>query len=201
MQRLMLFTVIGIGVLGVAAAGLWLAVRSSVERVVYDVLDDDKALAIEIRSYPPMVVAETHRRGDRDGAIRSAFSPLARYIFARDRGGEKIAMTAPVTQSPVGDAWQVRFVMPAGASLGTLPPPERDDVTLTQLPGSRKAAIRFSGVADDALLSEKERVLRRWMAANDLRGETVTYAFYDDPVTPGFLRRNEVLIDLEPSAP
>ena len=28
------------------------------------------------------------------------FGPLADYIFAKDRAGEKIAMTAPVTQAP-----------------------------------------------------------------------------------------------------
>jgi len=58
-------------------------------------------------------------------------------------------------------------------------------------------AIQFSGVANDQLLAEKEATLRTWMARQklDARGPA-TYAYYNAPFTPGFLRRNEVMIEV-----
>jgi hypothetical protein len=53
----------------------------------------------QVRRYPAMINAETTVRGDAWGARFAGFGPLADYIFATERGGEKIAMTAPVTQA------------------------------------------------------------------------------------------------------
>jgi len=100
-----------------------------------------------------------------------------------------------------GGAWTVRFIMPSNYQLETLPPPLGDDVSLSQVPAARRAAIRFSGVATDALIAEHERLLRAWLADKQLTPvEPPEYAYYNDPFTPGFLRRNEVLFDLEPTA-
>ena len=73
-----------------------------------------------------------------------------------------------------------------------------EDVRLLELPAARRAAIRFSGVATDALIAEKEAELRAWLAKAGIaiRGEA-TYAYYNDPWTPGPLRRNEVLFEVE----
>jgi hypothetical protein len=111
---------------------------------------------------------------------------------------EPIAMTVPVTQSreDSGD-WVVRFTMPARYSLKQLPAPAGADVRLSEIPPRRVAAIRFSGSATDELIAGKESELRTWLAAKSLTPAAMpVYAFYNDPFTPGFLRRNEVLIDL-----
>ena len=55
----------------------------------------------ELRDYPPLVVAEITTAGGRQQGLSSGFGPLARYIFAKERGGERIAMTAPVQQRAV----------------------------------------------------------------------------------------------------
>ncbi|MEM9737071.1 MAG: heme-binding protein, partial [Pseudomonadota bacterium] len=89
------------------------------------------------------------------------------------------------------------FIMPASYAMGDLPAPGQGDVALSEIPAQRRAAIRFSGVADDALLAKQEAALRTWL---ELEGLTPVgapiYAYYNDPFTPGFLRRNEVLFDL-----
>ena len=211
------FTLVGLlGLLVFAAAG-WFYVTSNVEQPKYRVVLNEGA--IELRDYPPLVVAEVTRRGERKDAVRAGFRPLASYIFAKEREGEsiamtapvtqereRIAMTAPVTQSPsnegTADAWVVRFVMPAEYSLETLPPPANPDVQLRRLPESRRAAIRFSGVATDALIAEQEGRLRAWLAERGLTpAGAATYAYYNDPFTPGFLRRNEVVFDLADDGP
>ena len=211
---------VSFAVLGVVAAvgiGAWIYAVSNVEQPKYVSVRLDGA--IEIRDYPALVVAEVTRSGDRNAAVRAGFGPLAGYIFAKNRGGESvsmtapvmqarkpIAMTAPVTQTPVmqtpdasgNSAWLVRFVMPAKYTLETLPKAAGDDVRLLEISAARRAAIRFSGIATDASIAANEIALRQWLEANQY--ETIgapTYAYYNDPFTPGPLRRNEVIIDVK----
>lgn len=151
----------------------------------------------ELRDYPALVVAEVTSRGDRQRASGESFRRLAAYIFAQDRpaGGESIAMTAPVLQQETGaGAWRMRFVMPAKYTLETLPPAPAD-IALTQVPARRMAAVRFSGNGGPADLAAREASLRRWMEGQGIvpAGEA-EFAFYDAPMVPGPLRRNEVLI-------
>ncbi|MEO7564881.1 MAG: heme-binding protein [Sphingomicrobium sp.] len=164
----------------------------------------------EIRDYPAMVVAEVVVKGPRKQALEQGFRMLADYIFAKSRGGEELPMTVPVLQDsgdpmasdpPLFDdltegAWRTRFVMPDGRSAGDLPvPPE--DVELVAIEPRKIGAVRFSGVADDDRLAAHEDQLRGWLARH---GETGTaepeYAFYNSPMIPPPLRRNEVLIPL-----
>ncbi|HJL42852.1 MAG TPA: heme-binding protein [Myxococcales bacterium LLY-WYZ-16_1] len=186
-------------VVALAAFALWFGSIRNVQTPSYTVLQ--KSGAFELRGYPEMVVAEVERDGDRAQAVRRGFSPLARYIFAEDRRGEKIAMTAPVTQQRVNDPnanarWQVRFVMPAQYEQGELPEPTSEDVRLRSVAARKMAAIRFNGSPTDSLMEEKRAELLEWMNDNDLEpvGPPI-HAYYDPPFMPGFLRRNEVLFE------
>ncbi len=188
---------VGVGALGLLAVGGWAYASLTVAEPPFETLRAEGDF--ELRAYPALVVAETARSGDRRTAVRAGFSPLAGYIFAREREGEKIAMTAPVTQRREGDGWTVQFVMPEGRTLADLPAPAGSEVRLDEWPAARRAAVRFSGVADDASIAAAEARLRAWMAAQGLTdaGDPPLYAYYNDPFTPGFLRRNEVLVTVE----
>ncbi len=207
--------VIGVlALLGVAAMAVFVFVVQNVEQPRYAVLRQDGAF--ELRTYPPLVSAEVRRHGSRREALSAGFGPLARYIFAKERAGERIAMTAPVTQerreqigltSPVaeepigGGDWAVRFFMPAGYDLDRLPAPARADVRLIRIPARRVATVRFSGAMTDELIAARESALRTWMTARGLSPAAgPTYAYYNDPLTPGFLRRNEVMIEVADGA-
>ena len=194
----MLWLAGGAGLLAVGALGAWGYTKLTIETPAYAVAERDGR--IELRDYPALTVAEVITRGDRDQAVRAGFRPLARYIFARERAGEKIAMTAPVTQEPVVEGageWKVRFVMPKKYALDDLPRPAGTEVRLLQTAPARMAAIRFSGNWRDEVMERREAELRRWMAAHDLvAAAPPVYAYYDDPFTPGFMRRNEVLIEV-----
>ncbi len=116
-----------------------------------------------VRDYPALVVAEVSVAGDQNEAANAGFRLLAGYIFGGNspgqriamtapvvqapREGEKIAMTAPVTQTSEAGRWTVRFTMPAGYTLQTLPKPNDPRVKLLELPPSRMAVVRFSGLA------------------------------------------------------
>jgi DNA gyrase inhibitor GyrI len=196
--------------LGIAAMAIFVFVIQNVEQPAYRVVEQDGPF--EVRDYPELVVAEVRRQGSRREALSAGFSPLVRYIFAKERAGERISMTAPVIQQrpepiamtgPVmlapegaGD-WVVRFIMPARYRLEQLPAPANADVHLQAFAPRRVAAVRFSGATTDASIAGKEAELRTWLEARQLAPAAApVYAYYNDPFTPGFLRRNEVLIDL-----
>ena len=184
----------GVGLAAVGAAAVYAQYRQT-EQPDYALVraDDD----FEIRDYPPLVVAEVSHAGTRERASGPSFRRLAAYIFAQDRpeGGEKIAMTAPVLQDETKPGeWRMRFVMPSRYTLDTLPPAPAD-IALTQTPARRMAAVRFSGNGDARDLALMEARLRDWLSTQGLMpaGEA-EFAFYDAPMIPGPLRRNEVLI-------
>lgn len=208
---MILYGVGAIILLALAAFGVWIYVMSNVEQPSYRTIIADGA--IELREYPPSIVAEVTRQGSRQSAVSAGFGPLAGYIFAKERTGDKISMTAPVTQqretiamtAPVtqsarenGDgAWTVRFIMPAKYTLETLPKPANTDVRLVTVPETRRAAIRFSGYATDASIAEQEALLIAWLQSRRLKPMgSPTYAYYNDPFIPGPLRRNEVMIEV-----
>ncbi len=170
----------------------------------------------EIREYAAQVVAETKVSGTRESAGNSGFRLLAAYIFGKNRGerkiamtapvtqaeGTKIAMTAPVTQSPSGSGgdgarWLIQFMMPAEYSLETLPEPLDARIYFRLIPARRAAALAYSGTWAESRYLEHLGKLHEAMRREGLRarGEPV-WARYDPPWIPWFLRRNEILIDL-----
>lgn len=185
---------VGIGLAAVGAAAVYAQFRNTEEPVFAVVRADGD---FELRDYPALVVAEVTSPGSRERASGASFRRLAAYIFAQDRpaGGEKIAMTAPVLQNEAQPGtWRMRFVMPSKYTLATLPPAPAD-IALTQMPARRMAAVRFSGNGGAADLAAREASLRQWLTGQGITpAGDAEFAFYDAPMVPGPLRRNEVLI-------
>jgi hypothetical protein len=168
----------------------------------------------EVRDYPALTVAEVTVTGDQTAAAGKGFRLLAGYIFggnkkrqsiamtapvAQTRESEKIAMTAPVTQAKTGDAWVVRFTMPAAYRLETLPEPNDPRVRLVVLPPTRMAVLRFSGVAHSDAVATRTAELDGLAKAHALKiAGGPSLAQYNPPWTPWFMRRNEVMIPVAP---
>jgi hypothetical protein len=199
-----LFPFLGLPLLAVACA------TERVEEPAFSLRLSDASF--EVREYAPTVIAETTVKGDAWNSRFEGFGPLADYIFAKGRDGEKIAMTAPVTQSPrekiamtapvtqrasEADAWTIAFTMPAGYTLESLPKPASLAVKLVEQPSRTMAVYRFTGLATDGDMEAAERALMRKVAGMGIetRGEAM-FAFYDPPWTLPFLRRNEVMIEI-----
>ncbi len=205
-MKILLFVLIGIVILAALAGHI----MSHVEQPDYKVVTSQEN--IEIRVYPPMILAEVEVSGERKQAIREGFEILADYIFGNNTFNkniemtapvtnelsEKMAMTAPVLQEQHMDKWKVRFVMPKKYSFETLPKPNSKKVTLIPLPARRFAVIRFSGLADNESIKLHTEELKAYIVAEKLNpiGGTVL-AFYNPPWTIPFLRRNEVMIEVD----
>ena len=110
----------------------------------------------------------------------------------------KIAMTAPVTQAAAADGYVIQFSMPAGWTLETLPKPLDPRVTLRALPARTVAVIRYSGTWSQANYEEHVQALQAAASTAGLHwhGEPV-WARYDAPWKPWFLRRNEIMLELD----
>ena len=170
--------------------------------------------AFEVRNYPSLIVAEVAVTGEQKEAARRGFRLLAGYIFggnkrrqsiamtapvAQTSTSEKIAMTAPVTQKLDAGTWTVQFTMPSAYTLETLPEPEDSKVRLRRVPPSRYAVLRFSGLATKREVAAKSEALLAAAKAHHLKPSgAVTLAQYNPPWTPWFMRRNEVMIELNP---
>jgi hypothetical protein len=169
----------------------------------------------EVREYAPRIVAETTVSGDFADAPGIGFRRLADYIFgnnttkteiamtapvAQERQSEKIAMTAPVSQERIKDSsWLITFTMPSAYTIESLPKPNSDLVTIKQLPPAKFAVVKFSGFNKQKTVIEKTDSLRQWLRTKSIneKGAEPIYARYNPPWTPWFLRRNEILIELE----
>jgi len=167
---------------------------------------------IELRRYAAYVVAEVVLDVTAADAGSQAFPILAGYIFGKNKGERKLEMTAPVTQSaepvkmemtaPVTQAavtggTRVQFVLPKGVTLATAPEPLDPRVRLREEPPALRAAIRYSGNWSKANYEEHLGKLQAALAAAGIatQGEPVL-ARYNGPMTPWFMRRNEVWLAL-----
>jgi effector-binding domain-containing protein len=183
----------------------------AIEEAEYKVLQKDNRF--EIRDYAPHILAETFVEGDLEEAGNKAFNRLFRYISGENRSREKVAMTAPVSQEPMGEKitmtapvgqqrvqekWAVSFMMPASYTLETLPAPEDSKVTLRQVPARRMAAVRYSGFWSEKNYLRYKLELESWIHEKGLTivGDPL-WARYNPPFTPWFLRRNEILIPVD----
>lgn len=156
-----------------------------------DTLDE-----VELRDYEPTIRAVT--RLDHAGQSTSGFQRLAGFIFGGNETGEKIAMTAPVEETLDSDQPVMAFTMPANYSMEDLPAPEDESVELQTMPGRTMAAIRFSGWATGGKVNRKTEALLQTLAQHGI--ETIgepSLNQYNPPWTPPFLRRNEIMVEVQ----
>ena len=175
----------------------WFFLPQFFETLEYNILE--KSGNFEIRVYPKMLIASIQKEGERDLALRESFSYLANYISAKYRKGSKISMTVPVMQARLDhkENWNVFFIMPKKYSLKSMPSPNTDTIKLKELKALKVAVIRFSGPWSDKNFNKKIQLLKNWLLLKKLSGPLTTmYAFYNGPTTPSFLRRNEILMEI-----
>jgi hypothetical protein len=176
------------------------------EQQPYDVVQRNGSF--ELRRYPEHLVAEVTVSAAFEDAGNRAFRHLFGYI-----SGEKIAMTAPVVQQSADrpdaragaatsgsapDDYRIAFVLPAGLTLETAPAPTDPAVRLRVVPPTTAAAIRFSGRWSESSFQSHLDELREALAVSGLVSVgSPRFARFDPPYLPAFLRRNEVLLDVE----
>ena len=164
--------------------------------------------AFQVRKYDDFAVVRTARqRAVSDDGVKlgepkmsgaGAFQALAGYIFGKNKREEKMAMTTPVFTR----AGQMEFVLPAEywKDLGKAPAPV-SNVEITYGEGGLVAAAYYGGYATKDEVAKRSAELVAAIEASDyaVAGETYSAA-YNDPFTPPWRRRNEVLVAVQQKA-
>jgi len=188
----------------------------SYEEPGYDVVG--RAGAVEFRQYEDYLIAETVVEGaaDFDSAGNEGFRRLFRYIAggntarskiemtapvtqeASARKSEKIAMTVPVQQVESAAGWRIAFMLPEQYTLDTAPVPGDSRVKVTAVPGRLVAVLRYSGRWTESNFEEHRDELLKSLAEQGIgiSGEP-WLARYNAPFSVPFLRRNEVLVEVD----
>lgn len=166
----------------------------------------------EIRRYSKILVAQTLVDADFDEAGNKAFRILADYIFGNNKPNQKIAMTAPVSQTaapqkiamtaPVTqvkeqNGFLIQFTMPASYTLSTLPEPNDPRVQIRELPAHTVAVYTYSGSWSESRYQEKLADFRRELEKAGVKtsGEPI-FARFNSPFRLWFLRRNEIWLEV-----
>jgi hypothetical protein len=186
----------------------------AIEEPSYEVLE--QADEYEVRRYEPYLVAEVDVEGDFGEAGKKAFRMLSGYIFGNNQTEEEMSMTAPVESrakeegvrmsmtAPVTstasatDEYTYAFVMERKYTLVTLPRPRDPRIRLAEQGARVVAARRYSGRWTEGNYRENEAKLMEALSADGRRpiGAPIL-ARYNSPFTPWFMRRNEVMVEIE----
>jgi len=195
----------------------WGITAMAIEKPEYHVLETHENF--ELRKYDSYIVAETEITGNFDDVGNKAFRILFNYISganqtnqkikmtapveqsAKKNGGEKIKMTAPVIQESAGDQsdrYVIGFVMPSKYTMETIPEPTDSSITLRKTQEKLVAAHKYSGTWSEKRYRKHEAILLDSLKNTGFQiiGNPI-YARYNPPFMPWFLRRNEVLIEVE----
>ena len=180
------------------------------QEVAYDVIRTVDG--VELRRYPELLLATVSGMED-DSSFGILFDYISGNNVKRLRLGmtapvvssEKVDMTVPVVSSDrlamsapvVSGSRFFTFVMPKDYTLETLPVPSDKRVRIHVQPARNFAVLEFSGRARKEKVEERAKELLEILARQKIptRGEPFLMR-YNSPFTPGFLRRNEVGIEI-----
>ena len=191
----------------------WGTNLSALEEPKYSVLKEYENF--EIRNYASYLVAEVDIEGSYNKTGNEAFRILAGYIFGDNQSSTKMNMTAPVESEAIQpsermnmtapvfsnknvNGYTYRFVMENKYTQETLPVPNNSKIRITEIKDRVMAVISFSGRWSQKNFEKHEQIL-----VNDLKNEGIgvaseaIYARYNAPFTPWFLRRNEIMFEIE----
>jgi len=155
---------------------------------------------VEIRRYSKLILASVPRDVDGD-----PFRTLFRYISGDNSGKSEISMTTPVitperiemTAPVMSEEDSMSFVMPSKYTLEKVPEPNDVNIRIHEVPERKIAAVRFRGNANEKQVEEQKVKLLDTLEKNGI--EIIGKPFlmrYNAPWTPGFMRRNEIGIEI-----
>jgi DNA gyrase inhibitor GyrI len=170
---------------------------------------------IEIRDYDSYIFAQTEVHPDFKNALYSGFIKLFNYFSGNNVKKVKIPMTIPLSEEQIpvpekipmtmpvtaekttANTYMISFIMPSKYTMETLPEPDDTSITFKQVPAHRAAVIKFNGSLDERLAERKMEELNAWLAKNNLKPRSnFIMAQYDPPWISGFMRHNEILVEI-----
>jgi hypothetical protein len=158
----------------------------------------------EIRDYDGYMVASTDMdKGEDLATTGTAFNTLAAYLFGANKDGKSMTMTTPVTTTSLGE---MRFYL--GES--NIPEPfDSSDapIEIMEVFPARLAVRKFTGFVTDGEVARQKDTLLQALEMDGVEldvahGAVVPHVVfqYNPPYTLPMLRRNEIAMQVKPSA-
>ena len=181
-----------VGGVALTGVGIGAYLRSQVEEAPYTVLASMGAY--EIRDYPNLTLVESSCSKEES----DNFGRLFKYIQGANDEEQKIPMTAPVfMQYSDSGIETMSFVMPEDMDFEDTPMPKNSRVSVKQSEGGQYAVYRYKGRNNSKREAKALDALQEWVQLQEFPcDDQATFAGYDSPMVPGFMRRNEVLLKL-----
>ena len=141
---------------------------------------------------------DTKKQSVSDSDLYQKVRELLNRVSPDTPGAQNIAGLY-VLQQLGDDGWVISFMMPSHYTLESLPRPTDPRITLRRIPARRIAAVRYSGFWSEKGYLKQKAELSDWIAKQGLKisGDPI-WARYDPPFMPWFMRRNEVMVPIEP---
>ncbi|MGI9291544.1 MAG: SOUL family heme-binding protein [Gammaproteobacteria bacterium] len=170
---------------------------------------------VEYRQYEPYLVAETviSNSDNYKDAGNEGFRRLFRYITGNNSSSSEVAMTAPVQQTPQSEkiamtapvqssesasGWTVAFMLPTKYTLDSAPVPLDERIQVRRVPGRTMAVIRYSGRWTESNYAKRSKQLMKTLEKKDVTAiSEFESALYNAPYVPPFMRRNEVMVQVD----
>jgi hypothetical protein len=172
--------------------------RVMAQEIPYNVMK--KIEDVEIRQYPEVIFAVVE-----DNSGDSGFGLLFQYISGENKTRRKIAMTAPVITSEkitmtapvITGKNYMAFALPSSYTKETAPIPTNPSVIIETQKEKTMAVLQFSGRTNETKVQKNIQKLITTLKNHSMqmKDEPVLMR-YNSPFTPGFLRRNEVAVEI-----
>ena len=182
----------------------WANISIALEETSYRVIAVNQIY--EIREYDDRLAVQTSQKNGQNGAFRKLF----KYISGSNTSSTKIEMTIPVTQSikidmttPVTQKFQdgkiiMRFFLPRKFQPETAPQPLNEDLSIVVVKGGKYAVMKYSGRSTVKNFEKHSNLLLEALSVNKITTlDDPIKATFNGPLTPFFVRRNEVMIRIK----
>lgn len=183
---------------------LWANISIAYEETSYRIVATKKIY--EIREYDDRLAVQTSQENGQNKAFRELF----KYISGSNTSSTKIEMTIPVTQSikidmttPVTQKFQdgkiiMRFFLPRKFQPETAPQPLNEDLSIVVVKGGKYAVMKYSGRSTVKNFEKHSNLLLEALSVNKITTlDDPIKATFNGPLTPFFVRRNEVMIRIK----
>jgi len=148
----------------------------------------------EVRQYEAFntsSVVESNLKGN------SGFGVLFSYISGNNKDSQKMSMTVPVINTFEDEDMTMEFVVPSMFK-ENVPTPNNEQMKIKHYPEQFRASLTFSGNANKASVDKHKNMLNNWIEQKNFKviGQ-YRLARYNTPFSLPFLRRNEIMIEID----
>ena len=108
-------------------------------------------------------------------------------------------MTTPVMDRVSSSGKRiVAFTMPSKYTLENLPKPNNENIRFRIVDNSQRAVLRYTWYATESRVDNKKKLLTEFLIRDGyvIQGDMIS-AQYNPPLSFPFLRRNEIIVDIQ----